>query len=425
MITKSDYMLFCKCPKLFWNRSKITLNETELYRMKQGNLVGDLARKLFPNGTFNEYKKGIPSFEKSFTFNEFLIKPDILTNDLIEVKSSSKVKDEHLKDIGFQKYVLENSGINVENYYVMHINSSFVKGEPLKNFFTKEKVEPIEPDLSILDLKEEPRAIYSTECTDCPIKKTCLPENTITHLFLDKKRAYELLNKGITSITEVEPKNEKQEIQKQNKIHVNKEKIKSFLDEFISPVHYLDFETFSPVFPIYENTNPYQAIPFQYSLHIEEEHISFIADHTKDPRLEFLESLQKNILPTGSIVVYNQTFEKSILKRLAKDFPVYKSFVDSILPRIIDLAVPFKNFYYYNPLQKGKYSIKYVLPALTEISYKDLEIQNGEDASYKYYSLVTGEETNVNKILQDLDKYCELDTLAELKIIKKLKKLIE
>ncbi|GAI32642.1 unnamed protein product, partial [marine sediment metagenome] len=79
--------------------------------------------------------------------------------------------------------------------------------------------------------------------------------------------------------------------------------------------------------------------------------------------------------------------------------------------RIIDLAEPFKNFDYYNPIQKGRYSLKAVLPAITGKDYSDLEIENGTDASMQYfYSHIKTDLKNIDEIRNNLLKYCCLDT---------------
>ena len=95
-----------------------------------------------------------------------------------------------------------------------------------------------------------------------------------------------------------------------------------------------------------------------------------------------------------------------------------------ILPRIIDLAEPFKNFDYYHPSQKGKYSIKDVLPAITGKSYKDLEINNGEDANLLYFYSHIKSKLDKKDIRSNLLKYCSLDTEGMVWIIRELKKLV-
>ena len=115
-------------------------------------------------------------------------------------------------------------------------------------------------------------------------------------------------------------------------------------------------------------------MPFQYSVHIQPEngeiiHYEFLAEGGEDPRYKLLENLKEHTKGSGSVIVFNKSFEINVLNKLAEDFPEHKDWIQNVLDRIIDLAVPFQNFYYYNPSQKGSYSIKKVLPAITGKGY--------------------------------------------------------
>jgi hypothetical protein len=124
----------------------------------------------------------------------------------------------------------------------------------------------------------------------------------------------------------------------------------------------------------------------------------------------------------GSIIVYNMAFENTRLNELRDDYAEFADAIKKIQKRIIDLMVPFRKKYYYLPAMQGSYSIKYVLPAMVpEMSYEGLTIANGGDASAAFYNLRF--ETDVEKIKttrQALMDYCELDTLAMVKILEKL-----
>ncbi|GAH38298.1 unnamed protein product, partial [marine sediment metagenome] len=117
-----------------------------------------------------------------------------------------------------------------------------------------------------------------------------------------------------------------------NRVIINKDKIRNFLKELQYPLYYLDFETFDTAIPIFDQSRPYQKIPFQYSIHIQDEnnkvkHFDFLARREKDPRPELLDRLEKEIGQTGSVIVFNKTFEIGVLKKLAEDFPEYESFI--------------------------------------------------------------------------------------------------
>ena len=129
----------------------------------------------------------------------------------------------------------------------------------------------------------------------------------------------------------------------------------------------------------------------------------------------------------GSIVVYNESFEKGIIKNLAEFIPSSKKWANSVLERVVDLIVPFRKFYYYNPSQKGSASLKATLPAITgEDHYKKLNISDGGDASAVFFNMTFKDELDekeIEKIRVDLEKYCGLDTEAMVWIVEKLERL--
>jgi hypothetical protein len=427
-------------------------------------------------------KKKVPIFEAGFIINGLYSRADILVPvgstdghdsgepdewDIIEVKSATKVKDVNLHDVAFQKHVYEESGLKINRCYLMHINNGCVRDgeiEPKELFIQTditEKVEEfseglekrIEKMKAILNGKE-PECKIGACCGDpypCPIKAECwkdVPENSVFDLYRYlKKKATDLYHSGVREIKDIPEDvklNEKQQIQRrlaneaasstdmtlEGPKHIDKQEIKNFMNNLQYPIYYLDFETINPIIPKFGGMKPYQRIPFQFSLHIQEEkggelkHISFLAEGTNDPRLKFLQALKDGLGEKGSILVYNQGFEKGVFREGVGAFLEFKKwYMENIEPRIMDLWDVFRNFYYYDPRQKGSASIKAVLPVMSDLSYKDLEeVKKGDQASYEYERVTFGDisDEEREKIRKALEEYCKLDTLAEVEIVEKL-----
>jgi len=199
------------------------------------------------------------------------------------------------------------------------------------------------------------------------------------------------------------------------------------------PLYCVDFETFAAAVPVYDGTRPYQNVPFQFSVHmvrkpgLEPEHHSYLGDGSIDPRPAFLAELKKTIGPVGSVVVYYEPFEKARLTELARDFPEYGDWINGILKRIVDLIKPFKDFSYYHPLQMGSASLKQVLPALTDLSYDELEIMDGSTASIKFMDAAFGDipDEDREKIFTDLLSYCRQDTSGMIEILRRLEQAVD
>ena len=214
--------------------------------------------------------------------------------------------------------------------------------------------------------------------------------------------------------------------------YLQEEKLKNFVDSLQYPLYFLDFETVNPALPLYNKTKPYQHVPFLYSLHVQEtpdlplQHYSFIDSGKQDPRLNILAELSKLILPIGTIVCYNDTFEKRCLRESVQLFPEYSDWYSSINENFKDLSDPFKYFYYYHPNQNGSASLKAVLPALTGLDYKELGINDGNMANLEFLRAKTMNlpQEEIEGIYQFLLDYCKMDTYAMFKVVEALRKLV-
>jgi hypothetical protein len=86
----------------------------------------------------------------------------------------------------------------------------------------------------------------------------------------------------------------------------------------------------------------------------------------------------------------------------------------------------FSKQYYVDAKFKGSASIKKVLPVLVpELTYKNLNIQKGDQASERWEYMISDKVTEEEKqaIMQDLLEYCKLDTMAMVRIWEFLNKL--
>jgi hypothetical protein len=174
-------------------------------------------------------------------------------------------------------------------------------------------------------------------------------------------------------------------------------------------------------------------IPFQYSLHIEckdkpLQHKEFLAQEGTDPRYKLAQRLVEDIPSDVTVLAYNMGFEKGVIKKLAQMYDELSPHLMKIHDNIQDLMIPFQKKDYYTPAMKGSYSIKHVLPALVpqmQERYKELNhIHNGTEAMQIYPKLATMQDKQkVSELREALLRYCELDTLAMVKILERLRKL--
>lgn len=483
LLSKTRYMNGLQCLKYLWliyhEPEKVPAPDASLQHIfDQGHLIGELAKELFPDGIdvpdedfgdnlnltrqFLGERKTL--FEAGFMADRLFSRLDVLRPsgqdgwDIVEVKSSTSLKDENLQDVAFQKLCCEKQGLQINECYLAFINNQYVKNgaiDPAQLFtlqnITREVEEAgegihdrIDSMLEEIANRQCPNISVGPYCRvpyDCPVV-VCweeLPENNIFDLYRGGKRCFQMFREGILHIKDI-PEGVKlspvQQIQKKCEIqgitYVHKEALRDFLQTLDYPIYYLDFETFSPAVPLFDGTRPYQKIPFQYSLHVANEegalrHYSYLARDTVDPRPELLHRLEQTVGPTGTIMTYNQSFENGVLQDLAQAFPEYGDWVEGACARITDLMAPFRDFHYYHPAQNGSVSLKAVLPALTGRSYAGMPIADGDAASRAYLDMIYGNLPDAEKvqIRADLEKYCGLDTEGMAHIVAKLQDICQ
>ncbi len=480
-----------KCLKYMWYlaNAREEIPEPDFstkFMFNQEMLAAEYAKKLFPDGTDPGILKNIkqqiirtvellserrPVFEAAVSIDDLFSRADILKPapgdawDIIEVKSATHFKEEYIHNVAFQRYTFLSAGIKINNCYLAIINNQYIKQgriNPEKLFNIHDITEEVDGEmaaipervekmLAILQKPDPPDINIGRHCDNpytCPLKGKCwelMPKNHVFNLYGNKGRALDLYEKGIHSIEEIPEGYDlslKQEIQREcaitKKPSIDRGQIAAFLDKLIEPIYFFDFETYSTVLPIYDGTKPFHKIPFQYSIHVLEDlygkpvHHDFLASGDGDPRRELLENLKNHLGDSGSIIVYYEFFEKGILNELAGDFPEYEDWVQSILPRIVDLFRPFRDFHYYDSVQRGSASVKNVLPAITDYSYKEMDIADGLSASV-YFLYACGHykigescpaPEEVEKIRRDLITYCRMDTGGMIHILRGLKEAL-
>ncbi|MGP8078983.1 MAG: DUF2779 domain-containing protein [Dehalococcoidales bacterium] len=477
LLSKSKYLSGLQCLKYLWllynDPGKIPeFDDSTLRIFEQGHQVGELARKLFPdgidissadfNGNLKLTKKLLPSrkplFEPGFYQDNLFSRLDILnpagddTWDIVEVKSSTSVKDVNLHDVSFQRLCCEKAGLKINRCFVAVVNNKYVRQGEISpaEYFTihditdkvdriaegiEERIEEMFKVISAPTCPEIRIGEYCTSPYDCPVT-LCRENLGIFDLYRGGKKCYQMYYDGILKVEDIPSDyklSEPQQIQQACAIsgtpHIDKKAVREFLKKIKSPVYYLDFETISPVIPLFDGTRPYQRIPFQYSLHKvtgkETEHYSFLAKGRDDPRPALLKQLKKDIGTKGSILTYNQSFEEGVIEEMAGVFPEYTGWAAVVCSRMLDLLQPFQSFSYYHPLQHGSASIKKVLPAVTGKGYNDLAIAEGEAASSAFLAVTFGEASEAERlqVRQDLEKYCGLDTEGMIWIVDELKKV--
>ncbi len=480
-LSKSKLMAYRQCPKRLW----LEVNKPELKEESPtaekgfaiGYEVGGIARNIYDSdGTgvlididslgFNQafeattelLKRSQPIFEAGLRAGGALAFTDVLLPEngeggrqwrMVEVKSSTSVKDYHHDDIAVQVYVARTAGVPLTSVSLAHIDSSWVyPGDgnyegllheadlTAEAFSRTEEVKSwIAEAQNILTNNAEPNIETGPHCSqpfDCSFYEYCsrnkpVPEYPIDWLpRFSSAKVEELALDGITDLTQVPDAqlNEKQILVKKhtlaNTVFFDAAGAAADLAPNGLPAYFLDFETIQFAVPIWKGTRPYQQIPFQFSLHVlsdadEFMHKGFLDLSGNNPSEAFANELVNVCGEEGPVYVYNAAFERSRISELADVFPLLSDKLLAINERIVDL-LPIARERFYHPSQQGSWSIKKVLPAIVPaLRYDSLEgVQDGGLAMEAFLEAISPETSTERRaeIEKQLVEYCKLDTYA-------------
>jgi predicted RecB family nuclease len=474
-LSKSRYMSGRQCPKKLWQTvyDPEPIQEPLPGTVKgMGIEVGVKARLLWPGGVLVEdikhhnYEEAInrtkaliadptvPAiFEATLVYDGVLIRADALerlTNGrwrLNEVKSSTRIKDEHSDDLALQTYVIAGNGLELADAYLVYVNNNYVRGAKIdwNALFCRENVTedliPLLPEVpariasmhEILCSTEAPDIRPTRHCFqphDCEFWHRCTahkPKDWIYHVpHISSVDFDHLEHSGIFSMRDVpntfplKPKQKRVVDAAKSGMIYRSPELEKMPPIIACPASYIDFETCSSALPLYAGIRPYQRVPFQWSWHYDEGsgsliHADFLACGDTDPRREFSETLLLASERFPGVVMAWSSYEMRVIRDMAELFPDLAERLTALLYRIIDLLrivqdhVAHKNFY-------GSYSMKSVAPALApEVTYGDLDIADGGDAAAAFYRIVADPALSAqarDALRQSLLAYCERDTLA-------------
>lgn len=496
IITKTIFIDFRNCPKNVWLKlhkpellEKFELSDFEKQLIEQGNEVENHARKLFPNGlevlsrgeeagkeTEKHMKlKTSAIFQATFIVDGFMARNDVLAYDkkndcwdLYEIKGTNSLKEtgderNHIDDLTFQAVVLGRANIKVGKTYLIHLNKEYVRSGELdyKNLFTTEDLtetvrNKMEEIGNLMDgareyLNKENEPATGCDCNYRGRSRHCatfayshpeVPEYSVhdlSRIGSSKKKLQFFVENEIFSLENIPNDYELSEIQtnqliahKTQKPSINLEEIREQINSLNFPLYFLDYETYAPAIPYFQNYSPYNRIPFQFSLHIlrepneKPEHVEFLHPNRSDPSELVAELLEKYIKSDGTVIVWNKTFEKTMNTDIGKRVPKYREIMERINTQMYDLMDIFSKQHFIHPNFHGSASIKKVLPVLVpELQYKDLVIHEGGQASEQWWKMVDPKTSKeeYNEIFKNLKIYCAMDTYAMYAIWKFLKDL--
>jgi len=470
-LTKTDFIQFLNCPKSVWLMHKDPKKYPE-------SPLSDFDQKLIREGyEFEGHVKALfSSFDNASDF-EFqatyktdgglLARVDIVRNKpdgsiaLYEIKSSTEVKTDkkhhHLEDAAFQTVVATRAGETVTEVYIVHLNKKYVREGAINPEHmvsvsdVTDRVSDILPKIEkqmdeALDFLQADQ-IDRSSCTCLLLSKGhhCnsfdyfnpdLPDPSIYNLpSLWGKRLENFVTEGRFELSDINL----DEVTKQQKPvlaafqnggqFIDRADIQNFFDTLEYPLYFLDYEAYGSAIPLIDGLSPHDHLPFQFSLHIMQadgsvSHVEYLAEEMKLPE-KLVDALVQNIGGSGSVIAWHKTYENERNKHLAKLYPQHEEFLLGLVERTKDLEDVFKTSYV-DIAFGGSSSIKKVLPVIVpDLTYEGMDIAEGTAAMDAWAKMDAEKDSDAKaKLRKDLLAYCELDTLAMVRIFEYVKSVL-
>ncbi len=470
-----------QCHKRLWlevyRRETVAWSDAALARMAEGTRFGELAQDLLGGGhlidadhrepelalvqtrqALAQPREHLPRlFEPAFEHDGVRVRVDALERDadgdrLIEIKSTTRVKAEHLWDCAIQTWVARGDGCDIRQIMLGHVDRDFVYSEPgqyqglLALADISDEVEARVPQIPAI--VDELRQVVAGPCPEirtgehcgkpyhCPFLDHCLaqeparPSYPVDILPQAPRLIERLKARGYADLATV-PDGELSsathrriaQASRSGEAWVSPE-LSTTLRQLAFPRFYLDIETVGLVIPRWPGTRPFQALPFQFSCHVERvdgalEHGEFIDLSGDAPMADFVLALLAGIGKAGPVLVWNRSFEAGQMRQLAARFPEHAPALANVADRMVDLLPLFRQ-HYYHPAQLGSWSIKAVLPTIApELDYGTLPVADGLAAQAAYLQATDPATTPEQRhaLADQLRRYCALDTLAMLRLV--------
>jgi len=389
----------------------------------RGTDVGVLAQTFFPGGVNCQpgspfqYLKSVSKtleiintgsssviYEAAFQFDRMLIFLDILAKvngkwNAYEIKSSRNLSEIYFMDAALQYYVLKNSGIDIDKFYLVHINGGYEFNEQLNlaELFTfvdvTTKITELQDFVAgkiselkhIISLKKSPEIDIGLHCNHpypCDFIGHCwkkIPKGSIFELstFSDEEK-FVFYRNGIRLPEEI-PENTEDAIDLKKRIELaavktqkpfyDKEKLGLFMQKHSGKNGFFWFLGHRPAVPVFEKFRPYDVVPVC---------LGFLSFQNGSPKTDFwfnenpvensddgfLNFVEKCGSSVESLILYHDVGLRAYLQRLIERKTDPSGKVGQLAGKLNDLSDVFSEMYFYHPGLKGNFELANVADKL-------------------------------------------------------------
>jgi hypothetical protein len=435
-LSKTKLLSYAQCPRRVWLETyNPELEEPSAEKaslLAAGNAVGTVARQLYGRGHGHivSFDRGLraaidatrtllaaggtePIFEATFDHEGVSVRIDVLDRSaegprLIEVKSGTRLKDHYLDDCAIQAWALAGAGLPPRQVVVATIDTTFVY--PGDGRYAGLLAEHDVTDAVRERLPNVAKLVAGARTTLADLDEPATPVGKQCRI----PHVCDFYDHCAPAPAAAPPR---------GTLRVGAD-LRDFARALPYPRYYLDFETIAYAVPEFAGTRPYEALPFQWSCHVEAApgeltHAEFLDTSGAPPMRAVAESLLAALGTAGPILVYTD-YERRVLDGLASRFPELATRLAALIARLVDLHPPTKQHYDHAALN-GSWSLKSVLPTVApDLAYAKLgEVRDGLAAQRAYVeaSAPGTPAPRRDSLRRALLDYCRQDTLALVRLV--------
>ena len=382
-LSKYLYSEYSHCPERFWlwmndelvePSERAELDPQIQFFKEQNEMLQRYAAQLLAQKENCEFET-----QKVFETDTYFAKANFLEINhsldkqaIYEVRNAKTVKAHHFWDLAFIGYVAKQCGEKFSKFFLIHVNPDYIYNgdeiEPEKLLIIEDVTQKVKQRIvkigkgieEAIEFANGPMPSTDLETHSCR-KKHCefirrhhpnLPKNSVYDLKgINKLTLQKLLKEGVLEMLDVPERYIQSNLQRAqmrlvrlDRPIIELERLKTWFDSLQYPLYFLDYEAITATVPVYEHSQPFQHIVFQYSLHVkaaagaETIHYEFLAEGKQFPIPNLLKHLASQIeADNGSVLVWHDSFEKARNREMAEQCPEYQDFLLGINERIVDV----------------------------------------------------------------------------------------
>lgn len=480
LLRKDLFLIGRECQPRAWHASRrrdaVARTPADLLRIEEGIEIGRLAREWVQGGVLIDARDVTEAaertraalvdprvetiYEATFVADGAVARADILRREgdgwnLMEVKSSLNDKDELVDDLAYTVMVATRTGTAVTRASLVLLSRDYRRGMAVEHLFApldkttevRARIAGFAKDLTVLvatvQAEAPPAPTLIKACKECEFfSEHCVGRGLAHPIFelprLQEKALTSLVEAGVLEVGQIPASHTLTPTQvpvraavASGQPQINAAQLRKTLSEVKWPAAYLDFETVKTALPLFDDVAPHEQLPTQFSVHFcgglqdPPSHRAFLAVHTRDARRELAERLISDLQDAATIVHFS-SFEKTVVNGLVKRFPDLEQPLEALIGRFFDLSQLVRSDCVYYPAFRGSSSIKAVLPVLVPgMDYSALAIADGDNAVAAFATMAMGRCTplEAESTRRDLLAYCEQDTLAMVRLHRRLAEL--